>query len=131
MPKSIFEVVKPNFVSLFLDDLLKRRLHGQTQNLNESFNIIIWTKCPKAIYLTRSVLEMGVNYAVLEFNEGSHGINGVYSHFGFPSGVCTRTVSIKRGTSRVTKSHRKSSVTGKRRRKALGARETGLVDRKK
>ena len=33
---------------------------------------------------------MGVNSEVLVFNEGSHGINGVYSHFGFPGGICTR-----------------------------------------
>ena len=57
---------------------------------------------------------MGVNCAVLKFNEGSHGINGVYSHSGFPGGIYTRTISKKRDTSRITKSHRKSSVTGKK-----------------
>ena len=35
---------------------------------------------------------MNVNSAVLEFNEGSHGINGVYGHFGFPGGMYTRTI---------------------------------------
>ena len=63
------------------------------KNLNESFNNIIWTKCPKAVYVSRAVLEMVVNSAVLKFNEGSHGINEVYSHFGFPGGICIRTVS--------------------------------------
>ena len=100
-------------VYLHSDDLLKKCLHGQTQNPNESFNNIIWTKYPKAIHVSRAVLEMSVNSAVLEFNEGSHGVNGVYSHFGFPGGIYTRTISKKRDTSRVTKSHRKSSVTGK------------------
>ena len=60
---------------------------------------------------------MGVNSAVFEFNERSPGINGVYSNFGFPGGICTRTVSKKRGNSRITKSHRKSSVTGKKEEK--------------
>ena len=82
-------------MSLSSHGLLKKCLHGQIQNPNESFNNIIWTKCPKAVYISRAVLEMGVNSAVLEFNEGSHGINGVYSHFGFPSGICTRSVSKK------------------------------------
>ena len=77
---------------------LKKCLHGQIQNPNESFNNIICTKCPKAVYISRAVLEMGVNFAALEFNEGSHGINGVYSHFGFPSGTCTRALSKKNVT---------------------------------
>ena len=64
----------------------------QTQNPNKSFNKIIWTKCPKAVYVSRAVLKMNVNSAVLEFNEGSHGINGVYGHFGFPGGMYTRTI---------------------------------------
>ena len=82
--KSIFEIVEPIFVSLSSDDLFKKCLHVQTQNPNESFNNIILTKCPKAVYDSRAVLEMGVTSVVLEFNEGSHGIKGVYSHFGFP-----------------------------------------------
>ena len=75
-------------MSLSSDNLLKICLHGQTQNPNTSFNNIVWTKCPKAVQnLNRAVLEVGVNSAVLEFNEGSHDINGVYSHFGFPGGI--------------------------------------------
>ena len=73
-------------MSLSSHGLLKKCLHGQIQNPNESFNNIIWTKCPKAVCISS---------AVLEFNEGSHGINGVCSHFGFPSGICTKTVSKK------------------------------------
>ena len=59
---------------------------------------------------------MGVNSAMLEFNERSHGINGVYAHSGFPGGICSRTASKKRDTSRITKSHRKTSVTGKKKK---------------
>ena len=104
-------------MSLSSNDLFKKCLHGKTQNPNQSFNNIIWTKCPKAVCVSRAVLEMGVNSAVLEFNEGSHGINGVYSHFGFPGGIYTRTIAKKHDTSRITKSHRKSPVTGKKEEK--------------
>ena len=114
IPKSIFEIVKPIFVSLSSDDLLKKCLHGQTQNPNESFNNITLTKCPKVVYVSTAVSEMGVNCAVLKFNEGIHGINGVYSHYGFPGGIYARTISKKRDTSRITKSHRKSSEPRKK-----------------
>ena len=39
--KSIFEIVKPIFVSLSSNDLFKKCLHGKTQNPNQSFNNII------------------------------------------------------------------------------------------
>ena len=94
-------------MSLSSDELFKKCLYGQTQNPNESFNNIIWTKCPKRLYVNRAVLEMGVNSAVLEFNGGSYGINGAYSHFGFPRGICTRLASKKCDTSPITKSYKK------------------------
>lgn len=37
----------------------------------------------------------------------------------------------KRDTSRITKSHRKLLVTGKKRRKAFRAKKKGLVDKEK
>ena len=42
-----------------------------------------------------------------------------------------RQYQKKCDTSRITKSHRKLSVTGKKRRKALRAKKKGLVDKEK
>ncbi len=30
------------------DNLLKRMMHGQTQNQNECFNSTIWLRCPRS-----------------------------------------------------------------------------------
>ena len=34
-------------------ELLENSLHGQTQNVNESLNRIIWKKCPKNLLVLR------------------------------------------------------------------------------
>lgn len=41
------------------------------------------------------------------------------------------TIKKKRDTGRITKSHKKLLVTGKKRRKALRAKKKGLVDKEK
>ena len=66
----IHELLKPIFTDLSSDELLKKCLHGKAQNANEALNNIIWTKCPKNVYVEKDVLESSVNSAVLEFNEG-------------------------------------------------------------
>ena len=33
------------------ESLLSKRLHGKTQNVNESLNGMIWSKCPKRVYV--------------------------------------------------------------------------------
>ena len=51
MPLVIHQLVKPNFLDLSNETLLSKCLHGKTQNTNESINNIVWTKCPKNIYV--------------------------------------------------------------------------------
>ena len=77
----------------------------------------------------RPVLEMGVNAAILEFNEGSCGIDAVITHFGIETGFCTHKMSECRDTVRVHKGTRKSNDGGKKRRKSLRAIKKGLIDK--
>ena len=52
------------------EDLLKKCLHGMTQNQNESFNVMIWSCIPKSTYVSFSQLQLGVYDAVANFNIG-------------------------------------------------------------
>lgn len=47
LPKAVLEAIRPTFVDLSDPALLKRCLHGKTQNQNESFNNMIWTRIHK------------------------------------------------------------------------------------
>jgi hypothetical protein len=48
---AVTEVVKPIFQDLATDDLLRRCLHGTTQNQNESFNNGVWSYLPKSTFI--------------------------------------------------------------------------------
>ncbi|GFT56013.1 uncharacterized protein TNCV_3116991 [Trichonephila clavipes] len=51
-------------------DLLKKCLHGRTQNPNESFNKCIWERIPKTVFVGIETLKFGVMDAVICFNDG-------------------------------------------------------------
>jgi len=55
IPKSIMELLKPIFSHTYLgnEELLKKCLHGQTQNVNESINGLVWARAPKRVYVER------------------------------------------------------------------------------
>jgi hypothetical protein len=131
LAKWIYDLLLPVFKSLSEDELLRKCLHGETQNSNEAINNVIWTKCPKSVYVGRSVLEMGTNSAVLEFNEGSFGVSSVFKHFGISNGYAFYLLSEKRDEERVAKSTQKTDEEGKQKRKTIRAVKKGYIDKEK
>lgn len=73
LPLAVIECIKPVYQDLTKDDLLKKCLHGKTQNVNECFNNVVWTRCPKTVFVGMEVLKVGVYDAVLSFNDGNAG----------------------------------------------------------
>ena len=53
---------------------------------NEAFKNIVWTRCSKTIYVSSSIMELGVNSAILHYNEGACGISKVFSYFKIDNG---------------------------------------------
>ena len=51
LPEAIVELLEPIFEELSKPDLLARCLHGKTQNPNECLNKVIWSRCPKEIWV--------------------------------------------------------------------------------
>ncbi|XP_069690036.1 uncharacterized protein [Periplaneta americana] len=70
LPESVMTTIKPIFRALSNEDLLKKCLHGKTQNPNESFNSVIWRRIPKTDFVRLETLKLGVHDAVLSFNNG-------------------------------------------------------------
>ena len=71
LPRAIVELVEPMFIELADCDLLKKCLHGKTQNNNESINNMIWRYCPKEDFVSRITLTDAANFAVAVFNDGT------------------------------------------------------------
>lgn len=62
--------LKPIFRDLANPELLKKCLHGKSQNPNESVNNIIWSRIPKTVFVSLQTLNFGVYDAVSCFNRG-------------------------------------------------------------
>lgn len=71
LPYAVAEVIKPVYRDLSKPELLKRCLHGKTQNPNESLNNCIWERVPKSVFVSLLALNIGVKDAVITFNDGS------------------------------------------------------------
>jgi len=126
---------EPEIVKIFdrlrNEELLKKCLHGLTQNVNESFNGIVWTRCPKRVYINKKTLEIGVNSAILEFNEGKAGIERVMELTGMRIGCQQAKQNSNAQKRHLMTQHRKSSEPAKKRRKTLRAQRKNWTDNNK
>ena len=129
LPEFIHKIIEPIFMNLSDDVLLNKCLHGKTQNPNEALNKIIWTKCPKTVFVHKTVIDMGVNSAVLQFNDGLSAISNVFAYFGFQGGYVMNNISLRGDRKSVKKSQQKSSDEGKRRRKRLRHKDKAQKDK--
>ncbi|GFY26678.1 uncharacterized protein TNCV_2880061 [Trichonephila clavipes] len=71
LPVAVVEAMRPIFRDLSHPDLLKKCLHGKTQNPNESFHNVIWSRVPKATFVRIETLSFGVYDAICSFNDGN------------------------------------------------------------
>ncbi|GFS74349.1 uncharacterized protein TNCV_3280301 [Trichonephila clavipes] len=71
LPVAVVEAMRPIFRDLYHPDLLKKCLHGKTQNPNESFHKVIWSRVPNATFVQIERLSLGVYDAVCSFNDGN------------------------------------------------------------
>ncbi|GFV92573.1 uncharacterized protein TNCV_1374241 [Trichonephila clavipes] len=71
LPVAVVEAMRPIFRDLSHPDLLKKCLHGKTQNPNESFHNVIWSRVPKATFVQIETISPGVYDAVCSFNDGN------------------------------------------------------------
>ncbi|GFW10328.1 uncharacterized protein TNCV_5096791 [Trichonephila clavipes] len=70
----VIKVIKPTYLALRDKELLKKCLHGKTQNNNESFNNVLWSVLPKEIFVHKKTLFLGSYMAVILYNSGYLGL---------------------------------------------------------
>ena len=130
LPVSIIKEVKPIFFRLSSDELLGQCLHGKTQNQNESFNGMIWERCPKTEYVGRDTFEFGVFDAVAHFNLGAVAAINVYKECGIAPGKYTRESCKLRNQRRLYFAESKEKEKSKLRRKQLRGKRKSKDDKK-
>ena len=131
IPPAIVKLLKPIFShkDLGSDSLLSKCLHGKTQNPNESLHNMSWKRCPKRVHCNRATLEIAVASSVISFNVGQEGLRKVFDKlFILPGHYCLKGFKKYDSTCAVHKD-RKTSDTGKKRRKKLRRMRKGFADR--
>lgn len=128
IPLAVMEVIKPIYRDLGHPDLLRKCLHGCTQNQNESFNNLIWTRVPKNVFVGIKTLKWGVSDAVISFNDGHMGRLKVMARLGIAPGINTIRGLQLLDNVRVRKAQYAAEFNTKkaraaRRRKLLGEEE--------
>ncbi|GFU67463.1 uncharacterized protein LOC101238613 [Trichonephila clavipes] len=76
LPNKIINQIKPTYLKLCNETLLKKCLHGKTQNCNESYNIL-WNIVPKNIFIGLETFRLGALLALILYNSGYAGILSV------------------------------------------------------
>ena len=129
--KAVSDVIAPIFShkDLGSEALLSKCLHGETQNVNELLNNLIWTRCLKRIYVGNSVLKTAVASAVICYNDGVQGALPVLTKLGIEHGFFTADTCRKADICRVKQANRKSTNKAKQRRKTLQAVRKGFNDK--
>ena len=79
-------------MNLSSDELFSKCLHDKTQNNNVTLNGVIWKRCPKDIYVDRTTLTISVSCAIIDFNDGAHGVLNVMKEYGLDEGDCCKKI---------------------------------------
>ena len=130
LPLDIIAKIKPIYIRLSSDELLKKCLHGKTQNQNEAFNGLVWQRVPKEVFVGRSLLEFGLYDAVAHFNQGSVTVLELYKSLNIEPGLYTEAGCRVLDNERVYGAEYKENDTRKRRRKVLRGQRKKKEDKK-
>ena len=127
-PLSIIKHVKPIFNELSQETLLKKCLHGKTQNQNESYNSLIWERLPKSEYVSLTQLRFGSYDAVAHFNIGMKSTVMIFDKLKMTPGRYMTKQCSNLNRKRVLSSLYKSSDTVRKRRKILRGAKKSKMD---
>jgi hypothetical protein len=112
---SVMEHVKHIFEDLAKPELLKKCVHGKTQNANECFNSVIWNFLPKNGFANRGLAEFATYLAVCIYNEGYTSVLQVLDSLGCPVGEAMATQCEAEDSRRAYKKKRSQPMARKRR----------------
>lgn len=126
LPLAVIKEVKPEYVRLTEDNLLKKYLHGKTRNQNESLNGMVWQRIPKEVYVGSETLQLGLCDAVAHFNIGSITVIELFQALGILPGKYTEEGCRLQDQLRIHTAQHQSKPSTKKRRKVI----RGLKKRK-
>ena len=131
LPDNIISHVKPIYQDLVKPEVLKKCLHGKTQNLNESFNSMICERAPKYRYCGFDKLEFAVYDAVANFNDGRQATLYIFKMLNVDPGYNTLSACSSLNIRRRRSATLHSSAVWKKKRKIIRAEKKRKTDKSK
>ena len=96
--------IMPIYERLSQEHLLSRCIYGKTQNFNECFHSVIWSRCSKESFVRHHQVEFAVLRAAQEFNFGATAAQDTAKFFGFTAGDNMKRLGAKRDKKRMSNS---------------------------
>ena len=87
LPVGTRKLLLPIYKELSNEELLRKCLHGKTQNQNECFNALIWQRLPKTKFNALTQLELATYDAVAQFNIGRKATIMIYEKMNMIPGI--------------------------------------------
>lgn len=128
LPPAVMEVIKPVFRDLADPNLLKKCMHGRTQNPNECVNSVIWNRIPKTVFVGIKTLHFGVFDAVNNFNNGNITECRVLENLGLSAGCQTVEAMLRPDKERLRNAEHKFQNLSKEARQQKRAAKRRLLD---
>ncbi|GFW71476.1 uncharacterized protein TNCV_3460021 [Trichonephila clavipes] len=119
--KSIINKIKPTYLQLCDQNLLRKCLHGKTQNAYEAFNVCLWNVVPKEIFVELQTFSLGSYIAVINFNKDFTGLLSVLEALDIKIGSYTLRGYAAIDQTRIEDSKRHSLPSAKVTRKKIRA----------
>ncbi|KAK3920751.1 AP-1 complex subunit beta-1 [Frankliniella fusca] len=115
--EKVFNALLPVYKRLSSDELLNRCTKGQTQNANESLHSVIWKKCPKHIFISKTRMEIGITQGIGEFNMGCAALSLLKSDIqGHEISKVSMELDSRRDQKRLSQAAHQEATTTKRQR---------------
>ncbi|KAM7314292.1 hypothetical protein ISCGN_004077, partial [Ixodes scapularis] len=111
--KDVARELVPVYNRLSRKELLLRCSRMMTQNANESFNALIWKRCPKTEFASLRTVETAVALAVLEFNLGPKGFERTLQEMGITPGSHQEKHAHKATLGKIVKARVKAQDSSK------------------
>ena len=130
LSREVAEKMLPVYRRMSDENLLRRMVHGGTQNTNECLNSTIWARCPKTSFLGLKRVEGSVARAVCVFNEGAHELVGLMNKVYMDISFDTLRLLAEKDERRMKKGDAAAKIEAQRHRKehTLHGRQQAMAE---
>ena len=116
LANEVAQEMVPIYKRMSEPNLLKRLARGKTQNTNECLHSVIWSRCPKTVFIGARKLNGAVASAVASYNEGARHLTEVMSSLDVEGNEVTRMYLERKDARRLAQAQRESSFALKQKR---------------